>query len=416
MVRQHLKCLGAVAVALSAAVLVPLTGAAAPTPGPAGTAIAAADPGSAPWAQVPRDQVAAQCGLDPVLLDRANAALPSIPFTIVRHGKLCWVNRPADTTSTYHVASVTKTFAATLFGMIAQRSSTLEDTDPVREWLSTWEDGLINPRATLAHVLAMTSTKSNLATDQKGGWSYDALGLREIDRLITVMNRAIQREPAAFPGVTNVQQFAQRYLFDVLGMRDSNWGGSSIAYSLNSTTQDLSRLGLLLMQKGSWQGTQLLEEKFVYRMTHPAFEDTNTGYGYLTQMNAYEGWRYSSGTNDTACSPYSTWPRHPHAPFNATTHNYTGTPYTDERYDIGLAWAAGVGGQRVSLHRGLDLVITVRDDSTNEGHKRVWNAMRPALVALDPRYASDEAGFCAAYQRSQYAPTLRFPWSANASR
>ncbi|MGH3862189.1 hypothetical protein [Actinokineospora sp.] len=78
-----------------------------------GTASAAADPGPAPWAQVPRDQVAAECGLDPALLDRADAALPSIPFTIVRHGKLCWVNRPADTTSTYHVASVTKTFAAT---------------------------------------------------------------------------------------------------------------------------------------------------------------------------------------------------------------------------------------------------------------------------------------------------------------
>ncbi len=77
---------------------------------------------------------------------------------------------------------------------------------------------------------------------------------------------------------------------------------------------------------------------------------------------------------------------------------------------------AGAGGQRVSLHRGLDLVITVRDDSTNEGHKRVWNAMRPALVALDPRYAGDEAGFCAAYQRSQHAPALRFPWSASASQ
>ncbi|MGH3862188.1 hypothetical protein [Actinokineospora sp.] len=184
--------------------------------------------------------------------------------------------------------------------MIAQRSSTLDDTDPVREWLSTWEDGSINAQATLAYVLAMTSTKSNLATDQKGSWSYDALGWREINRLITVMNRAIQREPAAYPGVTNVQQFAQRYLFDVLGMRGSDWGGSTIAYSLNSTTQDLSRLGLLLMQKGSWQGTQLLDEKFVYRMTHPAFEDTNTGYGYLMQMMP---------TRDGATHPAPTTPR-----------------------------------------------------------------------------------------------------------
>lgn len=397
-----------VAAVISAVALVPLTGA-------ADAASKAADPGQAPWQQVPRDLVAAECGLDPALLDRANAQLPTIPFTIVRFGKLCWTNRAADTTSTYHVASVTKTMAATVFGMIADRGG-LDDTDPVTEWISSWDLVGINRDATLAHVLAMTSTKWNLATDKKGTWSYDALGWREINRLVGVMNRAIQREPQNFPGVSDVGQFARKELFDVLGMRDTNWGGTNIAYSLNSTTQDLSRLGLLLLRKGNWDGRQLLSEKYVYRMTHPAFEDTNTGYGYLTQLNAHTGWVYSSGTNDTACSPYTTWPRQPHAPFHATTHNYGGTPYTDERHDIGLAWAAGAGGQRVSVHRGLDMVITVRDDVTNEGHKRVWNAMRPALVALDERYPGDEAAFCSAYQRSQYAPALVSPWSPQASQ
>jgi len=60
------------------------------------------------------------------------------------------------------------------------------------------------------------------------------------------------------------------------------------------------------------------------------------------------------------------------------------------------------------VHRGLDLVISVRDDmvsadggkpGTFEGHKRVWNAIRPALVALDPTYKGDDEAFCAAYQR-----------------
>lgn len=50
-----------------------------------------------------------------------------------------------------------------------------------------------------------------------------------------------------------------------------------------------------------------------------------------------------------------------------------------------------------------------------EGHKRVWRLVRPALVALDPVYAGDEAGFCAAYQRSEHAPDLR-PWSKKASQ
>ena len=37
---------------------------------------------------------------------------------------------------------------------------------------------------------------------------------------------------------------------------------------------------------------------------------------------------------------------------------------------------------------------------------QVWSAMRPALVALDPTYAGDEAAFCAAYGANEYAPDL----------
>jgi hypothetical protein len=44
------------------------------------------------------------------------------------------------------------------------------------------------------------------------------------------------------------------------------------------------------------------------------------------------------------------------------------------------------------------------------GHNTVWNAMRPAMLKFDPVYKDDEAGFCAAYRRSDYAPDLREPW------
>ena len=181
-----------------------------------------------------------------------------------------------------------------------------------------------------------------------------------------------------------------------------------------------------MLRKGRWDGRQLLDESFVYRMTHPAFEDINTGYGYLTQMNAEQNWTYSTGTADLACAPYTTWPEYPHAPFYESADDNGGSPF-EGAHDIGVFWAAGTGGQKMSVHRGLDLVIAVRDDAVDpegdaaagegafEGHKRVWRLIRPALVALDPVYAGDEAGFCAAYQRSEYAPDLR-PWSESASQ
>ena len=36
----------------------------------------------------------------------------------------------------------------------------------------------------------------------------------------------------------------------------------------------------------------------------------------------------------------------------------------------------------------------------------LWDAVRPAVVAADPRFQGDEAGFCAAYGANRYAPDL----------
>ena len=422
--RTRLAVLGCALLALAGAL--PAT-AAAPAPAPVPGRAAAADPGTGPWVQVPRDRVAAECGLDPALMERAALQMPHTPFTVVRRGKLCWTGGyPGGTTMPYSVNSITKTMGAILVGMVVHRSTLLRDTDPVTEWLTPAERGAINPQARIAHVLAMTATKADLRPGKKGAWAYDTFGDREINTLITVMNKAIAREPERFGGARDVQQFAQRELFGRLGMRDSSWPGESIGASLTSTPEDVARMGLLLLRRGVWAGRRLMSEQYVYRMTHPAFEDTNTGYGYLTYVNADAGWTYSTGTSDRRCTPYGTWPRYPHAPFAESTSDGPGSPFPlPAKHDVGMAGMFGAGGQRASVHRALDLVITVRDEvvSTDtkdpgvfEGHKNVWTKIRPALVAKDPVFKGDEAAFCAAYQRSTHAPDLRDAWSRAASR
>ena len=389
-------------------------------------AAASPDPGSQPWEPVPRDRVAAECGLDPDLMDQASLQMVHTPFVVVRYGKLCWTGGyPTGAEEPYQVWSITKTFGALLFGMIDYRSD-LDDTDPVTEWIpkDVIEEKGINPKAKLAHVLAMTSTKPDLRHGKKGQWSYDTLGEREINTLVAVMNRAIERQPQRFPGVSNAKEFAEKELFGTLGMRDSSWPGTVIGGTMVSSQEDLARMGLLLLRRGVWNGKRLVAERYVYRMTHAAFEDTNTGYGYLTYSNAEKNWVYSTGTADTNCMPYTTWPKYPHAPFFEAPNDNGGSPFARTPHDIGVTWAAGAGGQKTSVHRGLDLVISVRDDmlsadggrpGTFEGHKRVWNAIRPALVALDPKFQGDEEAFCNAYQRSAYAPDLLDPWSQSAS-
>ena len=383
----------------------------------------AQDPGATDWQQVPRDRMVAECGLDPDVLDAAAPEFVHTPFVVIRHGKLCWEGGwPGGSTETYQVYSVTKTFGAMLFGMVASRSTRLSDEDPVTEWIPADELGGINPEAKLAHVLAMVSTNADLRPGKKGAWSYDTTGDREINTLVGVMDRAIAAEPEKFPGVKNVVELAQKELFDPLGMKASSWAGEVIGGNLYSNVRDMARLGQLVLQRGRWQGRRLIDEEFLYRMTHPSFEDVNTGYGYLTYVNAAENWSWPTSTADTYCSPYGRWPSYPHRPFYESPDSNGGVPgEREQRYDIAHNFASGTGGQKFIIYRGVDMVIAIRNGAGSaadggtvvdqfSGHKTVWNAVRPAMLEFDPLYKGDEAGFCAAYRRSEYAPDLREPW------
>ena len=385
-------------------------------------AAAAQDPGTADWQQVPRDRMVAECGLDPDMLDAAAPKLAATPFVVIRHGKLCWEGgTPGGTTEKYQVFSVTKTFGAMLFGMVASRSR-LSDEDPIADWIPPDQRGAINPQARLAHVLAMVSTNADLRPGRKGAWSYDTAGDREINRLVGVMDRAIAGEPGKFPGAANAVELARKDLFDPLGMRTSSWDGGQIAGNLNTSVRDMARLGQLVLQRGRWQGRQLIDEEFLYRMTHPAFEDVNTGYGYLTYVNAADNWTYPTSTSDMYCAPFGRWPSYPHRPFYESANSNGGVPEEREQpLDIAHTFASGTGGQKFIVYRGLDMVIATRNGVASIGdggtavdqfpsHKTVWNALRPALLKYDPVYKNDAAGFCAAYRRSDYAPSLREPW------
>jgi hypothetical protein len=118
-VRRQLGA-GAAAIAISLVAVAgssPLTSQRAPTADP--QAIARAEPGTAPWVRVPRDQVAALCGLDPSLLEIADQTLAATPYVVVRYGRLCWEH--GATEEQYAVMSITKTMGSLLFGITSTR-------------------------------------------------------------------------------------------------------------------------------------------------------------------------------------------------------------------------------------------------------------------------------------------------------
>jgi hypothetical protein len=395
--------------------------------------------GAAPWQAVPAADVADRCHLDPALLAQADKTLGNTPYAVYRYGMLCRVGGPAERLNEpYAVNSSTKTFGALLFGLVAGRLDIDENTlfrdalpptyyatDPASLALAGPPP---NPNARIFEALTSTGHNPAPAYGTRLPWNYEAVGNRGMNGLVKLMDQQIRAHPDKIPGSTSARDVAYKELFAPLGMTKTFWDGQIIAGGMTSTVYDMGKLGELLLRKGRWGNRQIVDEDYVYRMTHPQIEDVHTGYGYLTWINSASGVAPPYDENvDIECSPFSSWPRYPHAPTYDAPNSNGGAPFQN-LYDIGTFWFDGAGGQYTYVHRGLDLVMVIRDDELAQDndpeaqrrgarnvsgleYHRMWRLIRPALIAMDPVYKGDEAAFCDAYRKGAYAPDLLSPWS-----
>ena len=358
------------------------------------------DAGTGPWMQVAREDILDTCGLDPALLDAAERP-EGATFAVVRFGRLCYVSgdNGADGPAVSHIFSVTKTLGAVMTGMVMYEtrdmSAPLTEWDRVDQWLdldTLPETFDIHPDATIAHVLSMEAYNDSLAYGDKSH-SYDGSGEREINALIRVIDNVVAQDPERLG--TDALAVRDR-LFAKLGLEHSEWPVETLGFSWNASLLDMARLGLVMLNGGMYNGERIMDAAYAYNLTHAAFEDGSTNYGYLTWLNNPE------------CSPRAVRTSYPHG-LSEATDCVDGN--CEQDYDVGVWNAIGAGGQFVQGHRGLDLVIVGRDWDSNSGGP-LWEAVRPALVAADPMFAGDDAAFCAAYTRGSYAPDLR-KWEGN---
>jgi hypothetical protein len=366
------------------------------------------DPGKGPWERAaPED-----CGLD--LTRLADSAIAH--YALFRHGKLCHLKGDDSVGKMY---SATKTMAAAAIGRAAYLTREVPRTGPgtgtilhedkAIDWLGSVS---YNRDATLAHVMAMCGHSQNLAYGQKR-FDYDGLGGTQINTLIPVTEKAVKqlaRVPTVFADFVAAELFAR------LGMSHSRYqSGLGISAGWEANLSDMGKLGTLLLHEGYYGGEWLVARDWVYRMSHPAFEDANTAYGQLTWLS-HRGHAAGQGGNlaNTAqkdgdpCTPPAFWPRYPHIPSGAPDCRSNVGP-CDTQLDVGVFSAEGLNGQFIVMHPGLDLVIAARDFGGDVGPPELWAAVRPALVARDPVYQGDEAAFCAAYGAGAYAPDLVLP-------
>lgn len=391
------------------------------------------NPGPMPWEVVPEDQVLETCRLDPEALAQADATL-NTPWAVIRYGKLCH-QYMAEGMRARPAWSVTKTLGALVTGMVAHETRNLpkplSDEDRVDRWLESFS---YNPNAQIAHVLAMIAHNESLAYGERK-MEYDTVGTVQINSLSQIMTLALSQDSQRLGA--DLEQFTQRFLFDKLGMSHSVWMEHNpmkiLGFGWTTDVLDMAKLGQLMLRGGMWNGERLLAAEWIYRMTHPSFEDANTGYGYLTWLNSTAGWSIGltslpggitvpelpgvGAINPGSCAPVAIYDHYKHGLSDAESCLYAPYRSCEQDFDVGVWQAIGLLGQVIQGHRGLDMVVVGMDLTVEEGATmdfrnatsptaKLWDALRPAVVKGDPVYQGDEVAFCLAYGNNAYAPDL----------
>ena len=283
-------------------------------------------------------------------------------FMIVRHGQVIaegwWKPESAD--KPHVLASLSKSFNSTAIGLAIEEGK-LKLDDPVLKFFpaDAPDDVSDNLKAmTVRDLLTMScghetepksvggapSVKQFLAhpVPHKPGthFQYNTMGSYTLSAIVTKVT-----------GKTTLEYLKPR-LFGPLGIEDPEWGrspeGNSLGgYGLKLRTEDIAKFGQLYLQKGKWNGKQLIPEKWVEQATSkqvPNDQESHTKIGI--------DWKQGYGFQFWRC-----------------THNAF-------RGD-------GAGGQLCVVIPEKDAVIAITADTGNfQGEMNaIWDKLLPAFQA-----------------------------------
>ncbi|WP_328499699.1 beta-lactamase family protein [Streptomyces sp. NBC_00457] len=298
-------------------------------------------------------------GMDPAVLDaglrRLGRERSVFSALVVRHGRLVAERyfHGSHRGHSNNVHSSSKSMLQALIGIAVRQGFIGSVDDPVRRYLPEYfaDAPAAKRRITLRHLLTMTA-----------GWQWkedeaEYTVEKQRDWVKAIVDRDLEHEPGkAFnysSGNTHLLSavlqrasgsstcgFAQRYLFDPLGITAEHWGRDpqgvySGGYNLYLTPRELAKFGLLYLNKGRWQGRQVVPRETAAQSMRPV---TSAGDGF---SYAHGWWNRRIGGRAT--------------PF---------------------AW--GHGGQYIYLLPAEDIVVVVTGN-TREGHENVDVDLRTFL-------------------------------------
>lgn len=213
-------------------------------------------------------------------------------FIILKNGRIAVEKYFGTFTvdSPWYWASAGKTLSAFLIG-IAQQDGLININNSSNQYLGTGWSSLTAAQEnaiTVKHHLSMTT---GVEDDQSGTdctspacftykaapntrWSYNNAAYY---KLIDMVERVSGKTYNAF---------TTEKLYNRIGMSGAwlpgNGGNGKIHYS---TTRNMAKFGLLLLNKGNWNGTAVLNDQNYFNAMVSSSQSINPSYGFLTWLN-----------------------------------------------------------------------------------------------------------------------------------
>jgi len=242
-------------------------------------------------------------GMDSSALDEAAAFAgehDTACMVVIRNGTLVgeWYwgfNTPTTLQKSW---SVTKSYSATVAGIAISRGDINSVHDRVADYVPEW-DVEVKDWVTLDHLMSMTSgMKFGLIADNIGISLAKDMSKKAIDWPMThtpgalweYNNHTVQMIEPVLRNATGMppQDYAEEHLFSPLGMvadwTEDKVGNPTMYMNVRASCRDHAKFGYLYLQKGCWDGVQLIDEEYIEAATSPS-SDMNPGYGYWWWLN-----------------------------------------------------------------------------------------------------------------------------------
>jgi CubicO group peptidase (beta-lactamase class C family) len=214
-------------------------------------------------------------------------------FIILVDGRIVMENyfNGHSATANWYWASAGKTLTATLIG-IAQQENFININDPVSKYLGVgWTSAPLAKENLISckNLLNMTSGLEDIANGESvapTSLTYKAdAGTRWAYHNVFVKLQDVIAQASGQSWNT----YFNTKLRDKIGM-DGFWFTSvnNIVYS--STTRSMARFGLLMLNKGKWENTTILNESYAKESTTTS-QNINLAYGYLWWLNGKTSFR-----------------------------------------------------------------------------------------------------------------------------